>query len=862
MGQLFIKVLNLSIVAGWLVLAIVLLRAVFKRIPKWITCTLWALVALRLIFPFSLESIFSLIPSTETVPLDIAYTSNPEIHSGIPAANSVVNPVIQKTFTPDPVTGTGSLQTLTEILGYLWTIGICGMLIFALVSFLKMKRKVAASIRYDNMKDNTNQPDSHNYRYPVYESDDVESPFILGLFRPKIYIPSGMDAETLESVYSHESAHIKRRDYLWKPLGFLLLSIYWFNPLMWLAYILLCRDIEAACDEKVIGSMDSEGRAAYSQALLNCRISSRKISVCPLSFGETNVKSRVKSVLNYKKPAFWIIMVSIVACIIIGICFLTNPKVKADAEENTTENMEENTMGAIEVYSPEPAKPYEEDPDIGGKTYKCVGDSGKDNLDMTVLSISLYNDGTCTYTQPAYSSALPMANWYVEDNTLVIKDGTWTINYFDIEDGKLIYRKREDSTGFMFYNIADGEVFEREYSLPDKTYEYQPVVTFDDLNDTDYVFAWQKARFNNIMLKSYHHLENDPEKRVSIGLYVDNTCVMDFPKAGYSRYGTYIIYENEKRMEINFYDGSHLRLSFDIKDENWTPANKGTAGIPKVSKYTFNADNSSPKCEYLGLYDGMEFNLDTRNTDKEAEPYSDLVLISSYSFSEDDAGHTFFISKQSGSSAPLFTVSMYDGASLVSRGTFSAKSYYDVYELKEDVINDKKGLYLKITYGEGVNKDKTVIYEISLKDGIMCILNTSEIAINLNMQKRNNPIWNYNVRWSLDEELDSLREHMAENTGFKQYIYSGAYGLAGAGYFHITLSDDGSFSYSTGWLSSYIGTGKWHIEDNILVLDEYLTSSNVFYFDICDDGIRYRKQDSSSFSGYIVEDGDLFMLIG
>lgn len=347
MGQLFIKVLNLSIVAGWLVLAIVVLRAVFRKVPKWIYCSLWALVGLRLIVPFSLQSMFSVIPRAETVPQDIVYSQTPEIHTGFVAANSYINPVIKETFSPEIGDSVNPLQVWMEVIGIVWLIGIAGMLMFAFVSYLKLRKKTSAyiiihneALDFEKNSGNGNFKCKKEIPYPVYACDDIDSPFILGLFRPKIFIPSGMDQVNLESVYSHEMAHIERKDFLWKPLGFLILTVYWFNPLMWVAYILLCRDIEGACDEKVINSMDSEERVAYSQALLNCGTHTRKFSVCPLSFGETGVKSRVKSVLNYKKPAFWVIFVALIACVVIGICFLTDPKdnVKGAGVDNGNDN--------------------------------------------------------------------------------------------------------------------------------------------------------------------------------------------------------------------------------------------------------------------------------------------------------------------------------------------------------------------------------------------------------------------------------------------------------------------------------------------------------------------------------------------
>ncbi|MCR5754397.1 MAG: M56 family metallopeptidase, partial [Acetatifactor sp.] len=177
--------------------------------------------------------------------------------------------------------------------------------------YLLLKRKVTVSI----------EPDKG-----VRVCDEVESPFILGIFKPVIYVPSDMSEELLRLVLAHERAHLKRCDYLWKPLGFFLLSLYWFNPFCWLAYVLLCRDIEAACDEKVIRDKPKEYIVMYSQALLNCSIRRRTIAACPLAFGETGVKTRVKGILNYKKPTFWVMIAAFIVCVAVTLCFMTNPK--------------------------------------------------------------------------------------------------------------------------------------------------------------------------------------------------------------------------------------------------------------------------------------------------------------------------------------------------------------------------------------------------------------------------------------------------------------------------------------------------------------------------------------------------------
>ncbi len=310
MSSVFLKTVNMSITASWLILAVVLVRLLLKKAPKWIPCLLWGLVAVRLICPFSLESVFSLIPSIETIPSNIALQNEPQINSGITIINEAVNPVISESFAPAPVSSVNPLQVIIPIAAAVWIAGIVVMLAYALVSCLKLKKTVSVCVPV---------------KEGVLSCDEVKAPFILGVFRPVIYVPSSMKGETLDYVLRHETAHIQRHDHWWKPLGFLLMSVHWFNPLCWIAYILLCRDIEMACDEKVIRDMDKGDMAAYSQALLDCSFPRKRIAACPLAFGEVGVKERVKEVLHYKKPAFWIVLTAVLACVCLAVCLLTDP---------------------------------------------------------------------------------------------------------------------------------------------------------------------------------------------------------------------------------------------------------------------------------------------------------------------------------------------------------------------------------------------------------------------------------------------------------------------------------------------------------------------------------------------------------
>ena len=307
----FLKILNMSISAGWLVLAVVVLRFALQKAPKALRVVLWGIVGLRLVWPFSIESILSLIPSAETVPPDIGMAATPAIQSGVPVVNSLVNPVLGSSMAATPQYSINPMQVAQFIAAWVWVIGMGIMVLYALVSWAVVRLRVREAVREEKN---------------IWVCDRIGSPFILGIFLPRIYLPSDMAEEDKPYVLAHERAHLNRRDHWWKPLGFALLAVHWFNPLVWLAYILLCRDIELACDERVIRQMGEGSKKPYSEALINCSVPRRMIAACPVAFGETGVKGRIKSVLNYKKPAFWIILVAIVVCIAVAVCFLTDPR--------------------------------------------------------------------------------------------------------------------------------------------------------------------------------------------------------------------------------------------------------------------------------------------------------------------------------------------------------------------------------------------------------------------------------------------------------------------------------------------------------------------------------------------------------
>ena len=346
----FVKLLNTSISAGWLILVVIALRFVLKKVPKSIHCLLWALVAVRLVCPFSIESVFSLIPSAETVP-EIYLTLEGETRQ----YGAVLEVVGNSLYPQQEQVPVGASIDRVQVQDLFWTLvwmigmGILGL--YALISYLRIRRKVAPCV---SLGEN------------VWLCDYIDTPFILGLISPRIYLPSGMEPGDMIHVLAHERAHLKRKDHWWKPLGFGLLTVYWFNPLIWVAYILLCRDIEMACDEKVIRDLGTDGKKAYSNALLNCSVKGRLIAACPLAFGEVGVKERVKSVLNYKKPAFWLIAVAIVVCVVVALCFLTDPKTEP---EEVTEAPELQTDPVPVSELDENDRPKGDGVFLGGQNY-------------------------------------------------------------------------------------------------------------------------------------------------------------------------------------------------------------------------------------------------------------------------------------------------------------------------------------------------------------------------------------------------------------------------------------------------------------------------------------------------------------
>lgn len=330
MKTVFLQILDMSVAASILAAVVIVLRLLLKKAPKAIHCALWAMVALRLICPSLPESQASLMPDSH--PVSSVVQAEEEKTPAVQVQPPVQMPSVQIPQTPAPqapVTQTPAPEnnaTITaepentvhwaEILSIIWLSGVVVMALYGFGSYLYLRRKVAPAVKEDG----------------IWLCDNVASPFILGIFRPRIYLPSALEPEHRTSVLAHERSHLRRKDHWWKPLGFALLAVHWFNPVMWLSYILLCRDIEAACDQRVVKGMEPQERKAYSEALLSCAAPRRSIAACPLAFGEQGVKGRIKSVLSYKKPTIWIILAALIVSAVVGVLFLTNPLRNGDQE--------------------------------------------------------------------------------------------------------------------------------------------------------------------------------------------------------------------------------------------------------------------------------------------------------------------------------------------------------------------------------------------------------------------------------------------------------------------------------------------------------------------------------------------------
>lgn len=421
MEKLFINIFQMSIYASYLILAVLLVRFLLRKAPKSMRSFLWLLVGIRLLVPFSVESVFSLIPNTQIADavIDTTVPPEPDTLSNIPSTKPSVSQSVN-TILPANSKHTDKAQTAVLLCAKIWLAGMALMLGYMVISWLHLKGRVKMSVPTDAALDGGGTKISQK----IYQSDAIESPFLFGIIKPRIYIPNRVDSDALFYVVLHEMTHLKRKDHLVKPAGFVLLSVYWFNPLVWAAYIMLCRDIELICDEKVVRQLGASCKKTYSQALLNSTVKRRVIAACPVAFGEVSVKERVKNVLDYKKPAFWVLAAAVLACIIVPVCFMTQKKASSSAN-----------------------------PDIQSKEVYFLDDFNAMSGDYEMLnpeqyplvpSLRLGDDGTFTFSYSVISSYLPYGTYERKDNILTAStdDGKYHYQFTcvgDVNDSLLFF---------------------------------------------------------------------------------------------------------------------------------------------------------------------------------------------------------------------------------------------------------------------------------------------------------------------------------------------------------------------------------------------------------------------------------------
>lgn len=472
MEALFLKILNMSITASWLIIAVIALRFIFSKSSKSIRMVLWGIVAVRLLIPYSIKSALSIIPSANTVPDEIIYHKSPYINSGVAALNNVVNPALAQSLAAQPENSINPMQIVLFISTVIWIVGIVIMMAYAIISYIIVYKNTSESVFTKSC---------------VYMCDRISTPFIFGIFKPRIYIPSFMDSNDLHYVLLHENAHLSRLDHIWKPLGFILLTVYWFNPLMWIGYILFCRDIEFACDEKVLYNEGSQIKKRYSQALLNCSTMKKRTLICPLAFGEVGIKRRIKSVLNYRKPAVLIIVVSVIVIVITCVCFLTDPyNTLSNIEDMNLDSIIDNTA-YLTVFN--------------GEVYDSIQGFDKDVLaELKELNIS----------------SAPVSQEKNENrdrsNTLILQenDGVSLYSYFvgtaicfNSDFTEVYVNDGEKST--LSYRVLDSEAATNIFASLTKSNKYEDLLSLDtlkkeypeffglDTSDGLTVFIWQTS---------------------------------------------------------------------------------------------------------------------------------------------------------------------------------------------------------------------------------------------------------------------------------------------------------------------------------------------------------------------------------
>ena len=729
MERIFIQLVNMSLVAGWLILAVLLIRGIFNKLPKAFRCVLWGLVALRLICPWSIESDMSIIPKAEIIADDgnkisilsdhkeLGDNSKDELHSEklgnnvdvnnsyegnkidttIKENNSVVNDnsnnIIgsnnsnsNKVNSDNAIINTAksnekesSFSISIGALSKVWIMGIAFMVVYYITSYVMLKRKVRVSIRYEKN---------------IYLCDNIPSAFILGLVRPKIYVPSDLSKVELDNVIKHERAHLSRHDNWWKPLGFLLLSVYWFNPLVWIAYIMFCKDVELACDEKVVKAMDVAEVKEYSNTLLECSISRKLIVAAPLAFGEVAVKSRIKSVINYKKPTFWVINVSIVISVVIGIGFMTNPTTKNknnssnEAEENSETGISDVTdttvitetndsIGSNDTVVKMTLEEIISDA-IQNKNIDCAHGGKLDLFDSYRIVDVEEKDGKEIYYLQVMCRGYECENGLINPVSAIIgsavvtvgidKDGSYVLEeYWEPRDGSLygsdIRDKCPDNIeDEMIHNHLNTE--ELEFACDRKATKYYQDKGYELVSAMQYICESEDG------LNEYIYLD-----------MLDGTCMSGIFEASYANHGTFVL------------DVATLTITYNGNDPEDKIVQAFTRGVDTLRfDKTLSLAHGSSNGDYE---DGKTFTLKGEYTEDEIT--EDLEDVEG---EYDKNDHAVYVS----SSMNQIDLNMKDGTCSVGNLYLSVKDMEGTFEIKSDQ------LIIRINSMETYYKDAVILF--------------------------------------------------------------------------------------------------------------------------------------------------------
>ncbi len=547
-SSIFSYILRFGIEAGWLAAALIVLRLILRKAPRGIICAMWAFVAVRLILPLDIKSVFSLVPDTSDITRPVSYAASEAVRQAYPNIDSTPLMTAGGTQSNSAVASGDAVGAhLHYIASIVWIVGVCLMLIYAIFSYIRLYRLTRESIKADGH----------------YLCDRISSPFILGIFRPRIILPFDIGEEDKPYVLAHERAHLKRRDHLWKPLGYLLLSVYWFNPLLWIAYILLCRDIELACDERVIKELGYDCKKPYANALINAAAPKRLITACPVAFGETSVKARVKNILSYKKPAFWIIIIAVILSIVVAVCFLTNPADKSgdtDATDSVSTGVSAEYVWSSFEESTSPQDGY-------GFVHLRVNNNTDQYIAVDMSGFRVYKDDKLL--TPSSSDDTQYYDFY--------KAGTSHTPMFSVYpylaeiDTKSAFRLEAD-----YYSFIETDASEIDG-------EYPPNVGKDPLGSisVDFKFLSKEERgdvpdFLYEIL--YHDIDGDGEEEMLVLSDGPTSGILSFTVGAYDKdthkekykpnYMSFFGYSNRGENPLTVIDGQAVLTGYDVNTDN------------------------------------------------------------------------------------------------------------------------------------------------------------------------------------------------------------------------------------------------------------------------------------------------------